>query len=147
MDRKYRCDLCLVDVPCQATLDIHTRGKNHIKREKQLQEQRKEIVDVIEIEGFGFKTGTSEMAKLNQTEREELEESRKMIKILQKQVKDNNEKLALCRKEHGMSKVELEKKIEWCHKTHPRSGHFIEETSQEFLEEITSDGYLLLSLM
>ena len=32
----------LIDVPSQDTLDNHMRGKDHIEREKQLQEQRKE---------------------------------------------------------------------------------------------------------
>ena len=32
----------LIDVPSQDTLDNHMWGKDHIKREKQLQEQRKE---------------------------------------------------------------------------------------------------------
>ena len=38
----FRCDLCHITVTCQATLNSHMRGKNHIKRVKQLEEHRKE---------------------------------------------------------------------------------------------------------
>ena len=35
---KYICDICVVEVPCYDTLEKHKRGKDHIKREKDLEE-------------------------------------------------------------------------------------------------------------
>ena len=32
--QRYRCEMCLIDVPNQDTLDNHMQGKDHIKREK-----------------------------------------------------------------------------------------------------------------
>jgi len=123
--QRYRCDMCLIDVPSQDTLDNHMRGKDHIKREKQLQEQRKEKGDIVDGDGYGFKTGPREMAKLSRTEREELEESRRTIKILQNKVKSQAEKLAQCRKEHGNSDlVQLRRKVQWCQENHLRPQEF-----------------------
>ena len=49
----------------------------------------------------------------SRTEREELEESRRMIRILQNKVKSQVKKLAECRKEHGNPKVvQLWKKVQ-----------------------------------
>ena len=63
-------------------------------------------------DGYGFKTGPQEMAKLSRTEREELEESRKNIRILQDKVQSQAEKLARCKKEHRNSNlVELWRKV------------------------------------
>jgi hypothetical protein len=102
------------------------RGKDHIKREKQLQEQRREKGDLAEEDSrLGYKVGPREMAKLQQTELEELEELRKTVKILRAkvlglmysappQVQEQNTKLATCRKEHGTAvMVEMRKKIKW----------------------------------
>ena len=36
--QKYICDICVVEVPCYDTLEKHKRGKDHIKREKDLEE-------------------------------------------------------------------------------------------------------------
>lgn len=123
--QRYRCELCLIDVPCQDTLDNHMRGKDHIKREKQLQEKRKEQGDIVDGEGYGYKIGPREMAKLNKTEREELEELRKQVKILQDKVKEQNMKLGKCRAEHGRADMEeMRKKIKWCQETHIRPQEF-----------------------
>ena len=35
--RKYVCNICVVEVPCYDTLEKHKRGKEHIKREKDLE--------------------------------------------------------------------------------------------------------------
>ena len=35
--RKYVCEICVVEVPCYDTLVKHKRGKEHIKREKDLE--------------------------------------------------------------------------------------------------------------
>ena len=61
------------------------RGKDHIKRQMQLQEQRGEGEESV---AGGYKTGPREMAKLRHSEREELVQLRKQNKILQDKVKD-----------------------------------------------------------
>ena len=111
--QRFRCDLCLIDVPCRDTLDNHMRGKDHIKRVKQLEEQRREKGVVVDEEGSsGYRTGPREMAKLEQTEREELEQLRKTVKTLRTKVQDQTKKLAKCRQEHGTADmVELRKKV------------------------------------
>ena len=111
--QRFRCDLCLIDVPCRDTLDNHMRGKDHIKRVKQLEEQRREKGEVVDEEGSrGYRTGPREMAKLEQTEREELEQLRKTVKTLRDKVQEQNKKLAKCRQEHGTADmVELRKKV------------------------------------
>ena len=113
--QRFRCDLCLIDVPCRDTLDNHMRGKDHIKRVKQLEEQRREKGEVVDEEGArGYRTGPREMAKLEQTEREELEQLRKTVKTLQSKVQEQNKKLAKCRQEHGTADmVELRKKVRY----------------------------------
>ena len=35
--RKYVCEICVVEVPCYDTLVKHKHGKEHIKREKDLE--------------------------------------------------------------------------------------------------------------
>ena len=35
--RKYTCHICVVDVPCEDTLRKHKLGKDHMKREKDLE--------------------------------------------------------------------------------------------------------------
>lgn len=124
--QRYRCALCLIDVPCQDTLDNHMRGKDHIKREKQLQEQRREKGDLAEEDSrLGYKVGPREMAKLQQTEREELEELRKTVKILRAKVQEQAREKAKCRKEHGTADmVDMRKKIKWCQETHLRPAEF-----------------------
>ena len=91
----FRCDLCFISVPCRATLDNHMRGKDHIKRVMQLEEERKRNGEVVAWEDCGgYRVGPSEMAKLEQNEREELESLRKTVRMLQAIVKDQNQKLA-----------------------------------------------------
>lgn len=38
---QYRCAVCLVEVPCADTLASHLRGKDHMKRCKQVEERAK----------------------------------------------------------------------------------------------------------
>ena len=111
--QRFRCDLCLIDVPCRDTLDNHMRGKDHIKRVKQLEEERRKKGELVDEDGTrGYRTGPVEMAKLEHTEREELERLRKQVKILQAKVQDQNKKLAKCRQELGNADmVELKKKV------------------------------------
>ena len=111
--QRFRCDLCLIDVPCRDTLDNHMRGKDHIKRVKQLEEERRRKGELVDEDGTkGYRTGPVEMAKLEHTEREELERLRKQVKILQAKVQEQNKKLAKCRQELGNADmVELKKKV------------------------------------
>ena len=91
----FRCDLCHIEVPCRDTLDNHMRGKDHIKRATQLDEERLKKGEVVAGEGsVGHRVGPSEMAKLAPTEREELESLRKTVRTLRAIVKDQNQKLA-----------------------------------------------------
>jgi len=91
----FRCDLCLIQVPCRDTLDNHMRGKDHIKRAMQLEEERQKKGEVVAGEGRGgYRVGPSEMAKLAQTEKEEMESLRKTVRTLQAIVKEQNQKLA-----------------------------------------------------
>lgn len=123
--RRFRCEICLVEVPCQDTLDNHMMGKDHIKREKQLQEKRKKLGEVVEGDNVGFKTGPQEMAKLSNTEREELADLRKSVKYLRDKVKSLTVDKARCRSEHGTQEVKdlLEYK-QWCQETHIRPREF-----------------------
>ena len=71
------------------------RGKDHIKRATQLDEERLKKGDVVAGEGsIGYRLGPSEMAKLAPTEKEELESLRKTVRTLKAIVKDQNQKLA-----------------------------------------------------
>jgi len=124
--QRFRCDLCLIDVPCRDTLDNHMRGKDHIKRVKQLEEERRRKGELVDEDGTkGYRTGPVEMAKLEHTEREELERLRKQVKILQAKVQEQNKKLAKCRQELGNADmVELKKKVEFCKQNHMRPAEF-----------------------
>jgi len=95
---RFRCDLCFVDVPCRDTLDNHMRGKNHIKRVMQLEEERQKKGEVVAGEGCGgYRVGPREMAKLVPTEKEELESLRKTVRTLRVIVQEQNQKLAKSR--------------------------------------------------
>eukprot|EP00092_Neocalanus_flemingeri_P008772 GFUD01009445.1.p1 GENE.GFUD01009445.1~~GFUD01009445.1.p1 ORF type:complete len:463 (+),score=149.43 GFUD01009445.1:53-1390(+) len=123
--QRFQCKLCLIEVPCQDTLDNHMRGKDHIKREMQLQEQRKERGDGDESVGGGYKTGPREMAKLNNSEMEELSKLRHMVKILQNKVKQYQTEKEKCVREHGTQEVrELREKVKWCQEVHIRPKEF-----------------------
>ena len=79
----------MISVPSQDTLDRHIQGKDHIKKERRLQ-----------------------------TERQELQEAKEMIEVLEGKVKENDEKLALCRQVHSMSKKELHNEVVCCQQNH-----------------------------
>lgn len=40
---RHHCEICLIDVTCKETLENHKQGKDHIKREKQLEMQRRRM--------------------------------------------------------------------------------------------------------
>ena len=76
-------------------MDNHMRGKDHIKRATQLDEERLKKGEVVAGEGsVGYRIGPSEMAKLAPTEKEELESLRKTVRTLRVIVQEQNQKLA-----------------------------------------------------
>ena len=101
--QRFRCPLCLIVVPCQDTLNNHMRGKDHIKRVKQLAEQRKQRGDYNDENDIdsGYKVGPMEMAKI----KEDTDEKNKRLmlenKNLQLKLKEYQEKLRKCIREHG----------------------------------------------
>lgn len=122
--QRYQCKLCLIEVPCQDTLDNHMRGKDHIKREMQLQEQRRERGEEERVAG-GYKTGPREMAKLSNSEREELIQLRKSNKILQSKYQEKIREFNEYKKEFGTQEVkELREKVRWCQEEHMRKKEF-----------------------
>merc|ERR1719382_836326 len=89
----FECQLCLIKVPCQDTLNSHMRGKDHIKRVNQLTEARRKAraeagqqQEQEEEEELGYKTGPLEMMKLRDDEREELGRLRRENEILRTKV-------------------------------------------------------------
>jgi len=123
--QRYQCKLCLIEVPCQDTLDNHMRGKDHIKRDMQLQEQRRERGEGEERVAGGYKTGPREMAKLSNSEREELIQLRKSNKILQAKYQEKIREFNEYKKEFGTQEVkELREKVRWCQEEHMRKREF-----------------------
>ena len=118
--KRYECKLCLIQVPCEDTLNNHMRSKDHLKREKQLAESRR--LRGEEDSGIeGYKTGPLEMKKLNNDEYEELQRLRTENKILKTKVEDYKRKIEKCTREHGGSQVaELVKYKQWCLEKHIR---------------------------
>jgi len=138
--QRYQCKLCLIEVPCQDTLDNHMRGKDHIKREKQLQEQRRERGEGEENNGSGYKTGPLEMAKLSNSEREELIQLRKTVKILQAKYQEKIEEFNDYKREFGTQEVkELREKVRWCQEEHMRKKEF--ERKGIFCKKEDPDDY------
>merc|ERR1719446_995912 len=90
--QRYQCKLCLIEVPCQDTLDNHMRGKDHIKREKQLQEQRRKTVKILQAKY------QEKIEEFNDYKRE----------FGTQEVKELREKVRWCQEEH-MRKKEFER--------------------------------------
>ena len=65
----YRCAICLVKVPCADTLASHLRGKDHMKRCKQVEESAKSGREPTSWAGQGERRARQP----SQGEREELE--------------------------------------------------------------------------
>jgi len=125
--QRFQCTLCLIEVPCQDTLDNHMRGKDHVKRQMQLLEQRRTRGGQEEesLIGQGYKTGPIEMAKLNNSEKEELVQLRNRVKILQDKVKQYQTEKAKCVRDHGTEEVkELRDKVRRCQEDHIRPMEF-----------------------
>ena len=120
----YECKLCLIQVPCQDTLNNHMRGKDHIKRVNQLQESRRQRGEVSgEADEPGYRTGPLEMARLKDDEREELGRLRLENEILKKKVQQYKEEREKCVREHGTTEVaELRRLVKECREKHLRQG-------------------------
>ena len=101
----YECELCHTRVTCQDTLNNHMRGKDHIKRAKELEESMKRRGEMTEEEG-GYRTGPLGMKLLRNDEREELERLRKEISILKRKVQEYREDREKCVREHNPREIE-----------------------------------------
>ena len=91
----YECELCHIRVTCQDTLNNHMRGKDHIKRAKELEESMKRRGEMTEEEG-GYRTGPLEMKLLRDDEREELERLRRENITLKRKVQGYREDRERC---------------------------------------------------
>ena len=89
----FKCYLCHVEVTSQSTLNIHKMGKDHIKREKQLAEQRKKRGD--------YNANDKDKVGPMENTEEELKRLRVEVKNLRAKVKEYQEKHQKCIKEHG----------------------------------------------
>ena len=115
--RKYVCEICVVEVPCYDTLVKHKQGKEHIKREKDLEERRKNggLVDHHAwAESKKPAVGHNRGYRMGDSEREELNSLRAEELSLQAEVQENIKKLNQCNKEH----LQLIKKAEECRRSH-----------------------------
>ena len=75
------------------------------------------------------------------TEREELEESRKTIRVLQSKIRSQIEQLAQCRKEHeSFEWIQLGKRVQWCQENHLRARKF--HCPDIFCRQELSDGQI-----
>lgn len=97
----YECKLCFIKVPCQDTLNNHMRGKDHIKRAKQLEEKRRQRNEVTDDSEKGYQIGPMEMLKLGDDEMEELKRLRRENEILKKKVAQYKVERETCVREHG----------------------------------------------
>ena len=113
----FECKLCLIKVPCQATLNSHMKGKDHIKRANQLQETRRLRGELTE----GYRTGPLEMARLMDDEREELGKLRRENEILKKKVQQYQGEIKRCVREHGTTQLnDLRQQVKFCRENHAR---------------------------
>lgn len=145
---RYQCKLCLIEVPCQDTLDNHMRGKDHIKREKQLMEQRRQRGGAENEDIEGYKTGPAEMAKLNNDEVEELKRLRREVTVLRKKVREYQEERVKCAKEHRTHELDsLRKRAQFCLENHlhqaemSRGGLFVKKEEPSDDVNIPSTSY------
>jgi len=117
--RKYRCEICVVDVPCYDTLVKHKLGKDHIKREKDLEERRKK-------DGLGDHTWAESKKpvghyggfEMHASDREELIALRAEKTRLQAEVQENMKALKVCNKDH----LQIVRKAEECERHHSQGG-------------------------
>ena len=107
----FECKLCLIKVPCQDTLNNHMRGKDHIKRVKQLEEQRRQRNEVTDDSEKGYQIGPMEMLKLRDDEMEELKRLRRENEILKKKVAQYKVERETCVREHVGELEELRRRV------------------------------------
>jgi len=128
--QKYICDICVVEVPCYDTLEKHKRGKDHIKREKDLEERKKK-------NGFGDQTWADSKKpgvyhggyEMQVSEREELIALRAEKIRLQAEVQKNMKELKVCSKDH----LQIVKKAEECERCHGQGrGRKLSSTDEGF---------------
>merc|ERR1712129_542685 len=75
--------------------------------------------------GGGYKTGPREMAKLSNSEREELIKLRKTNKILRDKYQEKQREFNEYKREFGTQEVkELREKVRWCQEEHIRKLEF-----------------------
>ena len=116
----YRCAICLVKVPCADTLASHLRGKDHMKRCKQVEESAKSGREPTSWAGQGERRARQP----SQGEREELEALRREKAELQRevgqrpptlllgQVQGNQRELVRCRALHGgLAREQMEERV------------------------------------
>ena len=87
--RRFKCSLCLVNLPSQAQLNKHLKGKEHMKREHR-----------------------------GQIDRQDLEDCHKIIELLEKKVQENEKELTICKQLHSMDKQQLIDVVTCCQKSH-----------------------------
>lgn len=115
--RKYVCEICVVEVPCYDTLVKHKRGKEHIKREKDLEERRKR--DGLSLGDHAWAeskkpVGQFKGFQMHDNERQELNALRAEKMSLQAKVQENMKELKECNKEH----LQIVRKAEECERYH-----------------------------
>jgi len=128
--RKYVCEICVVEVPCYDTLVKHKRGKEHIKREKDLEERRKKDGPGDHAWAESKKpvaVGQYKGCEMHDNEREELNDLRAQKLFLQAKVKENLKELNECHKEHQ----QIVKKAEECERHHEQ-GRFRRSSDEGF---------------
>ena len=86
---RFKCTLCLVSLPSQAQLNKHLRGKDHLK---------KEVRGVIE--------------------KQDLEDCKKIIDLLEQKIQENEKELVVCRHLHAMDKQQLMDSVAHCQRNH-----------------------------
>ena len=86
---RFKCTLCLVSLPSQAQLNKHLKGKDHLK---------KEVRGVIE--------------------KQDLEDCKKIIDLLEQKIQENEKELVICRHLHAMDKQQLVDTVARCQRNH-----------------------------
>lgn len=121
---RHHCEICLIDVTCKETLENHKQGKDHVKREKQLEMQRRRMREREndsegsrdDMEGFGAEA----LQTLEESNKKNRELEQK-VKILQSQVKTLQDFKKHCLNTHEAEDFrELLEYKNWCISTHQR---------------------------
>jgi len=128
---KYTCDICVVTVPCYDTLVKHRQGKEHIKREMDMEERRKR--NGGDNQAWKESKGSSMNAagyKMHASEREELTFLREEVQRLQAQVQAN------IREDHKWSTVKkVVKEAETCDRLHGQGRGRLVSADEGYVED------------